>query len=108
MDGPHTSSDKALNRFRAMSASVAVLAVLLYLNTSQIDDDSESSLHSAGASSTSVSRVLLVRREEAVANAWIEYGALVTAGFGVAVALGASRVTRAWSSVDRRRRTPND
>jgi ethanolamine utilization microcompartment shell protein EutL len=83
-----------LNRFRAVCGALAVLALLVFLNTWQGDMDSQQSLRSVGVLNTNVDRVLTLRRLEATNNAWIEYVALVTAGLGVAGALAAPRVLR--------------
>jgi hypothetical protein len=83
-----------LNRVRAVCGALAVLAVLVFLNTWQADMDSQQSLRSVGVLNTNVDRVLALRHLEATNNAWIEYVALVTAGLGVAGALAAPRVLR--------------
>jgi hypothetical protein len=81
---------------------MAVLAALVYLNVSQVDGESESALHSSGVLNTDIAMVLLQRRTEAVFNSLYEYGALVTAGLGVTLALAGHKLHQAS-----RRRAPH-
>ena len=81
-----------INRLRAAAAAFAVLAFLVYLNTVQLEDQSEDVLHSAGAASTSITRILAEREASSVRNAWTEYAALVSIGLGVTLAVAAPRL----------------
>ncbi len=83
---------KVLNRLRAAAAAVAILMLLVYLNTAQMEDNGEDALHVVGAMNTSVTRVLAERHAAAVQNAWIEYIALVSVGLGAIVVVGAPRL----------------
>jgi hypothetical protein len=86
------TNHKNVNRLRAAAAAVAVLAFLVYLNTTQIENDGEDALHAVGAVNTSVTRVLAERHAAAVQNAWIEYTALVSIGMGAIGAIGGPRL----------------
>ena len=85
---------KILTRVRAVCAALAVLAFLVFLNTSQMDEDSEVSLHTVGALDSHVTQVLAQRHAEAVTNALIEYTALLTVVVGAGVAIGAPKLSR--------------
>ena len=84
-----------LNRVRAATAGFAALAFLVYMNTVQLEDQSEDTLRAAGAATTSLTRVLAERQAASVHNAVTEYVALVSVVFGVTLAVGAPRLVRA-------------
>ena len=86
------NNQKLLNRLRAVAAAIAVFAFLIYLNTTQMEDEGERALRVVGAMNTSVTRVLQERHAAAVQNAWIEYIALVSVGLGAIVVVGAPRL----------------
>ncbi len=83
---------KLVNRLRAICSAIAVLAILVYLNTSQAENDSEGSLYVVGAMNTSVARVLAERHAAAVTNAWIEYTLLVSAATCAVLVIAAPRL----------------
>jgi hypothetical protein len=90
-------SGKALNRIRAVCAAIATAALLLYVNTAQMDTDSEDALHSVGTVHASVDYVLAQRRAQAYSDAWIEYASLVIFVLGGTTALAAPRVLGIWA-----------
>src|SRR5260370_2973014 len=92
IDTVSMNNQKLLNRLRAVAAAIAVLAFLIYLNTTQMEDEGERALRVVGAMNTAVTRVLHERHAAAVQNAWIEYIALVSVGLGAIVVVGAPRL----------------
>ena len=83
-----------INRIRAVCVAIAVMAFLVYLNTSQMADASETSLYSVGALNTTMAETLSTRQTEVLTSAWVEYGALVAAGYAILLAATAPRLAR--------------
>jgi hypothetical protein len=81
-------------RLRAVAAAIAVMAFLVYLNLTQVDDDNELALRSNGVLSTNVERVLREQRGAAISDAVYECIALLVAGGAVTVAVAADRIHR--------------
>jgi hypothetical protein len=81
-------------RLRAVAAAVAVLAFLVYLNLTQVDDESEAALRNSGVLSTNVERVIRERRGAAVSDAIYECVSLIFAGVAIVVAVGGDRIHR--------------
>jgi hypothetical protein len=77
---------------------ITVLAALMFLNVSQLDTESESVLHSSGVLNANVAWVLGQRRAQAVSNSLYEYGALVTGGLGITLAIAGNKLHRASRS----------
>jgi len=84
---------------RVAGVAIAVLAMLLYVNVAQVNDDNAASLRGSAVLVPDIDRALVERRREAESNAWYEYCVLVAAGFGVLGALAGPplirRLTRA-------------
>jgi len=84
---------------RVAGVAIAVLAMLLYVNVAQVNDDNAVVLRGSGVLVPDIDRALVERRREAESNAWYEYCVLVAAGFGVLGALAGPplirRLTRA-------------
>ena len=84
---------------RVAGVALAVLAMLLYVNVAQVNDDNAVVLRGSGVLVPDIDRALVERRREAESNAWYEYCVLVAAGFGVLGALAGPplirRLTRA-------------
>jgi hypothetical protein len=89
------NAPKLVRRVRAACAAIAVVAFLVFLNMNQMEDSREDLLYSVGVINTMAPQVLVMRRSEAITNAWVEYGALVSAALGVALAVAAPKLLRA-------------
>ena len=89
---------RVVNRERAMCAAIAVVAFLVFLNMNQMEDSREDLLYSVGVINSMAGQVLVMRSVEAVTNAWIEYGALISAALGVALAIAAPKLLRVTPS----------
>ena len=87
---PHTR----LLTLRVVGVAVAVLAMLVYLNIAQVNDDNAAARRSSGVLAPDLDRTLVERRYEAESNAWDEYFLLVAAGVGVLGALAGPTVIR--------------
>jgi len=79
---------------RVAGVAIAVLAMLLYVNVAQVNDDNAVVLRGSGVLVPDIDRALVERRREAESNAWYEYCLLVAAGFGVLGALAGPPLTR--------------
>ena len=85
---------RVVNRVRAICAAIAVVAFLVFLNMNQMEDSREDLLYSVGVINSMAGQVLVMRSAEAVTNAWIEYGALISAAMGVVLAIAAPKLLR--------------
>ena len=79
---------------RVAGVAIAVLAMLLYVNVAQVNDDNAVVLRGSGVLVPDIDRALVERRREAESNAWYEYCLLVAGGFGVLGALAGPPLTR--------------
>jgi hypothetical protein len=87
---PHTR----LLQLRVAGVAIAVLAMLVYVNVAQVNDDNSTAVRGAGVLVPDLDRALVERRREAESNAWYEYCLLVTAGFGALGALAGPPLIR--------------
>src|SRR5258707_6415041 len=72
-----------LLKLRVGGVSIAVLAVLFYLNLAQVDDESQAAWYSSDILVPNIDRVVAERRHEAESDALLEYCLLVAAGLGI-------------------------
>ena len=86
-----------LLNLRVVGVAIAVLAMLVYFNVAQVNDDHAAALRDAGVLVPDIDRALVERRHEAESNAWFEYCLLVAAGFGVLGAVAGPPVIRRLS-----------
>ena len=70
-------------KLRVVGVAIAVLAMLLYLNAIQADDERAAALYSSDILIPTIDLVLSEQRQEAASNALYEYLLLVASGFGV-------------------------
>jgi hypothetical protein len=82
------------SRLRVVGVALAVLAVLVYFNLAQIDDDNEVAFRSTGVLTPNIERVIADRRAEVVSNAITEYLALTVAAAGALIALSGPQLHR--------------
>jgi hypothetical protein len=82
---------------RVLGVTLAVLAMLMYLNITQVNDDNEAALRGSGMLVPDIDRALGEQRHEAESNALTEYCLLVAAGLGVLGALAGPPVLRRLS-----------
>ena len=78
------------SRSRAqLTAWLAVIvALLVFVAVSQLDDDAASSLRTTDFASTiQLDQALAARQAQLVTQAWLEYGSLVVAGGAIVIAL---------------------
>jgi len=65
-----------------------IVAVLVFVAVSQLDDDAASSLRTTDFASTiQLDQALAARQAQLVTQAWLEYGSLVVAGGAIVIAL---------------------
>jgi hypothetical protein len=81
-------------RLRAVAAAIAVLAFLVFLNLTQVDDENELALRTSGVLSTNVERVVREQRSAVISDAVYEALALFVAGVAVTVAIAGHRIQR--------------
>jgi hypothetical protein len=102
MSSSPRSRHSRLLSLRVAGVALAVLAMLLYLNVAQLDNENEAALRGSGVLISDIDRTLVTRRQETEANAWYEYCLLVAVGFGVLGALaGPPLIRRLTPHVDR-------
>ena len=65
-----------------------IVALLVFVAVSQLDDDAASSLRTTDFASTiQLDRAFAARQAQLVTQAWLEYGSLVVAGGAIVIAL---------------------
>jgi len=94
MTNAHSSRHTRLLNLRVAGVAIAVLALLVYFNVAQVNDDNMAALRGSGVLVPDVDRALAERRHEAETNALYEYCLLVAAGVGVLGALAGPPVIR--------------
>ncbi len=82
----------SVRKLRALAAAVAVLAILVFLNVSQMDDESESVFRESSIRVDNVGQVLRQHRDETISNAVSEGMSLVIASLGITVAIAGDRL----------------
>ena len=91
-----------LINLRVAGVAIAVLAMLIYLNITQLNDDNFAALRASMILVPDMDRALVERRQIAETNAWYEYSLLVAAGLGVLCAVAGPAVIRRFAKeIDR-------
>lgn len=90
----HSSRHTRRLDLRVAGVAIAVLAMLVYFNVTQVNDDNAAAVRGSGVLVPDVDRAIVERRHEAESHALSEYCLLVAAAMGVLGALAGPPLIR--------------